>query len=199
MIPNYRVNFGGEGIDYTDNFKDCRKYFPVLEKLYAEMDGSLITAWHFFEPYVEFTWIDDDPEMMEIDEVVGPMSLQRVIDILDDHKIKPTLIHRPKDGVVVDWYCKNPEEQEFGYKTYAASAKMAMLFWKYREAIEKGCGERNQFMRRPHVLANQIGMNYHEEAKALEQRGLLAGLFWDMGDHAKAVVAYEKMTGEKYL
>jgi hypothetical protein len=199
MINNYRVNFGGQDIDYKDNFKDCRKYFPVLKKLYAEMDESLITAWHFFEPYVEFTWIDDDPDMMEIDDVVGPMSLQRVLDILGDHKIKPTLIHRPENGVVVDWYCKSPEEQEFGYKTYAASAKMAMLFWKYESAIAEGCGEKNQYMRRSHVLANQIGMNYNEERLALAQRGTIAGLFWDIGDHAKAVEAYEKMFEEKYL
>ena len=101
--------------------------------------------------------------------------------------------------MIVDWYNKNPEEQEFGYKTYALSAKMAMLFWEYEEAIAKGCGEKNQYMRRPHVLANQIGMNYDEEAVALKQRATLAGLFWELGDHAKAVEQYERLTGEKYL
>jgi len=199
MINNYRVNFGGDEIDYKDNFRDCRKYFRVLEDLYTEMDESLLTAWHFFEPYVEFTWIDDDPDREEDDGIVGPRSLHDVLKILDEYNIKPTLIHRPEDGVVVDWYCKNPEEQVFGYKTYAASAKMAMLFWKYRKAIEQGCGEKNQYMRRPHVLANQLGMNYLEEYRALGLRSELARLFWEEGDHAKAVAKYEEVFGEKYL
>jgi hypothetical protein len=42
-------------------------------------------------------------------------------------------------------------------------------------------------------------MNYNEERLALAQRGTIAGLFWDIGDHAKAVEAYEKMFEEKYL
>ena len=200
MINNYRVNFGGEDIDYKSDFKSCRQYFPVLKRLYQAMDGDLITAWHFFEPYVEFTWVDDDPDMMEIDGQVGPMSLQNVLDILDEFGIKPTSIHRPEDGVVVDWYCKSPEEQVFGYESYALSAKMAMLFFEHEAAIAAGCGEKNQYMRRPHVLANQIGMNYKEEARALELRSILAGLFWSEGDHSKAVATYEAMFGgEKYL
>ena len=62
-----------------------------------------------------------------------------------------------------------------------------------------GPGERWGFMRRPHVLANQIGMNYNEEAIALKQRAVLAGLFWELGDHAEAVKCYEDQCGEKYL
>ena len=189
MISNYRVNFGGDEIDYKDNFKDCRQYFPILQKLYTLMNMyDVEDSWHFFEPYVEFTWVCDQRLVMEA-----------VLTLLRKEGIEPTLIHVPEDGVIVDWYNKNPEEQEFGYKTYALSAKMAMLFWEYEEAIAKGCGEKNQYMRRPHVLANQIGMNYDEEAVALKQRATLAGLFWELGDHAKAVEQYERLTGEKYL
>ncbi|MHA2063145.1 MAG: hypothetical protein ACXABY_02070 [Candidatus Thorarchaeota archaeon] len=188
MINNYRVNFGGSEIDYQDNFKDCRQYFSILKRLYALMDAwDVEHSWHFFEPYVEFTWISDRIAVLE-----------DVLELLKDEGITPTLVHRPEDGVVVDWYCKNPEEQEFGYKTYAMSAKMAMLFWQHREAIEKGLGERNQFMRRPHILANQIGMNYDEEGKALAQRARLCELFWEHG-HEEAVRRYEEEFGEKYL
>lgn len=206
MINNYRVNFGGSEIDYKDNFKDCRKYFPVLKRLYALMaDYDIEHSWHFFEPYVEFTWVV--PQSMQ-DEIIPLRSrkpitraedaLETVLWLLEQEGIEPTLIHRPEDGTVVDWYCKNPTEQEFGYKTYAASAKMAMLFWEYREVITKGCGERNQFMRRPHILANQIGMNYDEEGKALAQRARLCELFWEHG-HEEAVRRYEEEFGEKYL
>ncbi len=100
--------------------------------------------------------------------------------------------------MIVDWYCKNPKEQEFGYKTYAASAKLAMLFWRYSQDIQDGCGERNQFMRRTHVLANQLAMNYDEESKALAQRARLAELFWEYG-HEEAVRRYEEEFKEKYL
>ena len=195
MVPNYRVNFGGDKIDYRDSFKDCRQYFPILERLYGLMTMMHVSdCWHFFEPYVEFTWVVNETHEGHEEDI-----LRYVLDILKSENIEPTLVHRPEDGVVVDWYCKNPDEQEFGYKTYAMSAQMAMLFWKYREAIEKGCGERNQFMRRSHVLANQIGMNYNEESSALTQRAALANLFWTLGDHAKAVEIYETEFGEKYL
>ena len=207
MINNYRVNFGGEDIDYKDNFKDCRQYFPVLKKLYEVLrDYRIEDAWHFFEPFVELTWVV--PQSM-IDEVIPLKSrepitraedaLEAVLYILKQEGIEPTLIHRPEDGVIVDWYNKNPEEQIFGYQTYAISAKMAMLFWEYREAIENGCGEKNQFMRRPHVLANQIGMNYEEESVALFQRSTLARMFWETGDQAEGVKQYEEKFGEKYL
>ena len=190
MISNYRVCFGGEDIDYKSDFKSCRQYFPVLKKLYDLMyKYDVEHSWHFFEPYVEFTWVCDRSHPME-----AVLALLR-----EEEGIEPTLIHVPEDGVIVDWYCKSPEEQEFGYKTYAASAKMAMLFWEYEESIAEGCGERNQFMRRPHVLANQIGMNYDEERHALAQRAALAGMFWDIGDHGKAVASYEDKFGEKYL
>lgn len=197
MVNNYRVNFGGDKIVYRDNFADCKQYFPVLEKLYELMaDYEIDDCWHFFEPYVEFTWVVDHDAPG--DTAVGEEILSEVLQLLASEGIEPTLVHRPKDGVVVDWYCKNPQEQEFGYKTYAISAKMAMLFWEYREAIEKGCGEKNQFMRRPHVLANQIGMNYDEEAKALAQRARLCELFWEHG-HEEAVRRYEEEYKEKYL
>ena len=196
MIFNYRVNFGGKEIDYHNNFQECKKYFPILKELYDLMLKMHVDyCWHFFEPYVEFTWVVDSRHTHYTEDI-----LSFVLDILKNHDIEPTLVHRPEDGVVVDWYCKNPEEQEFGYRTYALSAKVAMLFWEYRNAIERGCGERNQFMRRPHVLANQIGMNYDDEGEALGMRSVLAGLFWEIGDHDKAVKMYEQMfPGEKYL
>ena len=193
MIQNYRVNFGGENIDYKDNFSQCREYFPLLEKLYdALAQHGVQYAWHFFEPYVELTWVDD---------TLGfgpPTSLDSVLDILKKAGITPTLVHRPADGVIVDWYCKSPEEQKFGLESYALSAKMAMLFWKYKDSIAKGCGEENQYMRRTHVLANQIAMNYAEESKLLAMRAHLAILFWKNG-HEAAVAEYEKTFGVKYL
>lgn len=193
MVNNYRVTFGGSEIDYRSNFKDCRKYFPILEKLYDLMGFEDIEdAWHFFEPYVEFTWVYHG------DAECGEEILEAVLELLRSENIEPSLIHRPQDGVIVDWYCKSPEEQQFGYKTYALSAKMAMLFWEYEESISKGCGEQNQFMRRPHVLANQIGMNYADEASALYLRSKLAGLFWRFG-HEEAVKQYEEMYGQRYL
>ena len=197
MINNYRVNFGGDTIDYRDNFGDCKQYFPILEKFYDLMASYEIDdAWHFFEPYVELTWVCeyDTPG----DTVVGEEVLNAVLQLLADEGIEPTLVHRPKDGVVVDWYCKSPEEQEFGYKTYALSAKTAMLFWKYRDSIAKGCGEKGQYMRRPHALANQLALNYELEAEYLGQRAVLCQLFWTLG-HEEAVRVYEKLFEEKYL
>ena len=66
MISNYRVNFGGDEIDYKNNFKDCRQYFPILQKLYTLMNMyDVEDSWHFFEPYVEFTWVCDQRLVME--------------------------------------------------------------------------------------------------------------------------------------
>jgi hypothetical protein len=193
VIQNYRINFGGENIDYKDNFSQCKQYFPILERLYKIMANDRVEyAWHFFEPYVEFTWVDDKSE--EYNENI----IQDIVDILAENNLKPSLIHRPKDGVIIDWYCKSPEEQRFGMESYALSAKMAMLFWKYQDSIAKGCGEENQYMRRTHVLANQLAINYAEESKLLAMRSHLAILFWKNG-HAEAVAEYEKTFGVKYL
>lgn len=186
-MDNYRVNFGGEGIDYKNNFSECKDYFPILSELYELMASRGVAyCWHFFEPYVEFTWVS-------VDNV-----LDEVLTILSRKGITPTLIHKPSDGIIVDWYCKSDEEREFGYKTYALSAKMALLFWKFRAAIASGCGEKNHYMRRTHVLANQLAMNYQVESATLAQRSALAHLFWLHG-HDKAVEIYEGMYREKYL
>lgn len=205
-LNNYRVTFGGQEIDYKDDFVSCKQYLPVLKKLYDLLeDYAIEDCWHFFEPYVEFTWVV--PQSM-MDTVLplrsrDPITLaedlmETVLLMLKQEGIEPITIHRPTDGQVAGWFHKSPEELEFEYKTYAASARMAMLFYEYQKTIDEGCGERNQFMRRPHVLANQLAMNYDEEGKALNQRGRLCELFWEHG-HEEAVRRYEEEFKEKYL
>lgn len=193
-MNNYRVNFGGSEIDYKANFKETEKYYPILEKIYTHLldNNHVDYAWHFFEPYTEVTWVSP-----YISEGMNSTLVNGVVDILSAHNITPSLIHYPKDGNVVDWYCKSDEEREFGYKSYTISAKMAMLFWKYKDTIASGCGKENQFVRRAHVLANQLGFNYEDEARLLAKRADLCDMFYKHG-HEEAVKMYEEKYNEKY-
>jgi hypothetical protein len=101
------------------------------------------------------------------------------------------------EGGIVDWYCKSDTEREFGAKTYARSAEMAELFYLYKYTVQDGKGWEGQFMRRLHVLANQLGYNYREEGILLIKRGVLALLFWFLGHH-KAVWVYTKILRQEY-
>lgn len=192
-MNNYRINFGGSEIDYKNNFEKVEVYFPILVDilLYLEVEG-IEDKWHFFEPYVELTWISPFEDREKNNFIVN-----KVLEILLKHHIVPTLIHLPENGNVTDWYGHSVLEREFGYKSYSLSTKMFLLFWIYREHINNGCGKRNQYVRRAHVLANQLGFNYQEESNLLAKRADLCNLFFNY-DHKTAVKMYEEKYKEKY-
>jgi hypothetical protein len=200
---NYRVIFGGKGIDYRSNFKDCRLYYPVIQEIFdtAECKShfNISYIWFFFEPYVEITWIDDSRPLPWCSSAGGDIFLGDVKHILKKHGIDDYKVLLPSDGVFFNWFGLSDEEKEINCKMYAQMSQLALLFFKYQDILNSGLGDEKHYMRMCHVLANQLGMNYDDEFRALIRRAILANLFWSIGDHQAAVDAYEKITNTKYL
>jgi len=190
-MQNYRVIFGGSEIDYFSNFADCRKYYPFIRLIRKTLEEHGIDrSWWFFEPYVEITWLCDQPDIAE-------KAMQAVCDLLE----KAGLEYKkfiPADGIFGDWHGLTPEEREFGAGRYAELAKTSAFYYENMDTIDAGMGLEKHFGRATHVLANQLGLNYEQEGIALLKRGFLGILFWHLG-HEKAVATYEKLFKEKYL
>lgn len=187
---NYRVVFGGEDIDYKSNFKDCVKYIGVIRKIFIVLDLCDVKhKWYFFEPYVEITWIDDNDKFALIKK--------NILELLERENISDAKFSTPDNGAICDWYCDSDLEREFGYQTYSESSKLALLFFRYAEVIKRGKGLENQYVRRCHVLACQLAINYKQEGIYLIKRGILCLLFWFLGHH-KAVWIYRNILRCKY-
>jgi len=90
----------------------------------------------------------------------------------------PVATSRPDDGVFCGWYHNSGEELSFETESYEYSANLARIFYERMDTIEKGKGLDNHYARHCHVLANQLGFNYKDEARILFKRALLAWLFW---------------------
>ena len=186
MLSNYRVTFGGENIDYKSNFAECRQQMSNIQKIILKLkEYDVENVWWFFEPYVEITWLSPNGEPLRAIKI-----------LLEELGIKYT-ISTPENGQIADWYCNSENEREFGAKSYAKSAELAMLFYEWDDSIEMGKGLENHYLRRCHVLANQLALNYKQEGTLLIKRGVLCLLFWFLG-HRKAVWIYTKILRQKY-
>lgn len=189
MLYNYRITFGGEDIDYKNNFSECRKKYKIICGIITRLKELGVTdVWWFFEPYVEITWLlKNDDEGKSLSDVVQMLEYRNI----------PYKFSTPANGQICDWYCNSDAEREFGAKAYARSAELASLFYTYKDCIESGKGLEQQYVRRCHVLANQLTLNYKQEGFLLIKRGILCLLFWFLGHH-KAVWIYTKILRQKY-
>ena len=187
-MNSYRVTFGGEDIDYKSNFQDCLKHIPTIRDVFSVLrQHGVKQYWHFFEPYVEITWISPDWE---------DTSLDAVADFLRKEGIKFTILH-DKGLTFPDWYCCSQEEKMFGCFRYAMCSKQSMFFHANKKQIDSGKGLENHYVRSCHVLASQLALNYKKEGTLLIKRGILCLLFWFLG-HKKAVWIYTKIMRQKY-
>lgn len=187
-LKNYRVLIDENGkynINYRSSFENCRKYHPLIQEIIKlANEWNIECLWWFFEPHLEITWMSENNNFEQV---------------LDNWLMKNGINHQVirKNKFYADWYGKNDGELKFGYNTYCESAKIANLFYIHQEDIERGTGIENQYMRRCHVLANQLGFNYKKEGWLLFKRAVLCWLFWFLG-HKKAVWVYTKILRQKY-
>lgn len=187
-LKNYRIIIDENekySVDYKDSFESCRKYYSLLQEIIQlANEWNIDTLWWFFEPYLEITWMAENN------------NFESILDTwLLNNNINHRVVH--KLGFYADWYGNNEDELRFGYNTYCLSAKIANLFYKHEKNIKKGKGIENQYVRRCHVLANQLGFNYKKEGILLFKRAILCWLFWFVG-HKKAVWIYTRILRQKY-
>lgn len=152
------------------NFRDLpAKLWPELDLIYKKADQLGIKyIWHFYEPYVELTWLSDDEKASE-DLIVY---IWEVVGHYGDLNVR-----RPKDGVFADWYCTSEREREFGAKRHALCAQWVRLYNEYKDCVDAGKGLESQFARTIHTLANPLGLNYTDEGYVCWRRAVSSFLF----------------------
>ncbi len=180
-MNNYRIEYGksvecsywnkskGLQAESVPNFRDLpKKFWPDLSSIYAKAaELGIKYIWHFYEPYVELTWLSDDVEASE-------KLIEYVKSIIDYDDIN---VRRPADGVFADWYCTSEREREFGAKRHALCAEWVKLYNEYKDAVDNGKGLEFQVARTIHTLANPLGLNYQDEGRFCFRRGVAAFLY----------------------
>jgi hypothetical protein len=193
LMNTRRVTFGGCGINYKSNFEDCLQHVPSIREVRKVLGSfGIRNWWYLFEPYVEITWLQENT-----DESFDEMVKREIGNALEERSVYDYKFHAGDGMALAEWYCCSEEEREFGINTYSRSAGIALMFDEYQSAISAGKGLENQYVRRCHVLANQLGMNYKREGVALLKRGALCLLLWWLG-HKKAVWFYQKILRQRY-
>ena len=166
---NYWAKDGVEGL----TFKQTHTYnWPTLKKIYDyAKELGIQYIWHFYEPYVELTWMCSPAENRKLQSFIKKVTaLQKV----DDLKFESGF---PKEGFKPDWFCNNEGEMWYGAARHALSAKMVGVIEQYRPWIDQGMGIEEQISRNIHTICNPMGLNYKDEYKICFSRGLVCFLY----------------------
>jgi len=186
---NYRINFIlTEHAEKKDSLeKYLPRYFEILQIIYQYREPEDL-LWHHFEPHVELTMFSD----ANLFEIISGK--------LDDFRDEISILSaETNDHFFADWYHNSPEEALFGMLSMDMTARLAMLFYAYRESISIGKTVDKMFMRRVHVLANQLGLDYSKEARLLSDRALIASILGTEGVTMDSMKEqFRKITGRTY-
>ncbi len=167
---NYWETLSGEGV----TFKEVHKFnWPILREIYSQALAIGVTyIWHFYEPFVEMTWITNPANNKKMQKIIKTVCKKAKI---TDCKFESGY---PQVGFKPDWFCNNEAEMKFGAGRHALSAQMVSLIETYRPAIEAGLGIEEQISRNIHTICNPMGLNYRDEGKICFSRGLMCWLYW---------------------
>lgn len=166
-------------------------FTPFLSQViypFAET-SSVDEIWHFFEPYLELTWVDGK-ESGERFRSFLVENAKRYGVVVDD------LIFDEK-GELADWFCASDSERQFGADVHNLCGKFWQAYQRRKDSVDHGKGLHSQVGRTIHRLCNPLGINYKEEAKLCFSRGLICALFCMFG-FKKAVWIYTKIFRQKY-
>lgn len=203
----YRINFNGNlEIDYKSNFEDCRQTFFLIKELRSYLKSKnrqfsitplalgkvpLTMSWWHYEPYTEFTYALHKEVPQEDVNEINHILIKAIAKRFPDEDISIQEIEGP------GWYHDSEEEHMFELMTMVKGCDLAEEFYNFEEAINAGKGLEKQYVRKCHLLANQLGINYKLEGKYLFWRSILCFMFYFLG-HKKAVWIYTKIFRQKY-
>lgn len=170
------------------NFNDVHKKYYHLVKEIKDLAKSfgIKDFWHFYEPYIEITWISDEEQARKLYIAIET--------ILTRENIKDAV---KEQGMGADWFCCNAREREFGAKRHTLSSDFVDLVQEYEKDIKIGKGVHAQVGRLIHTVCNPLGINYSDEAKICFRRGLICVLFRYFSFN-KAVWIYKNIFRQKY-
>lgn len=167
---NYWETFSGEGITFKEVHAEN---WPILKEIYDKVKEMGINyIWHFYEPYVEMTWITDHVTNKTVKKIIRTVCKKHKIDDCEFEN------GYPGNGFKPDWFCNNNGEMIFGASRHALSAQMVYLIESFRPSIESGMGIEEQISRNIHTICNPMGLNYRDEGKICFSRGLMCWLYW---------------------
>lgn len=168
------------------------RHWPVIKTCLGIVRQSGIQhVWFFHEPFIEITWLSDDPLASERAWVALEAYLTSM-GVTDFHR------HPPANGNFGEWFCRNEREREFGAKRYALASQWVELYREYQDAVDTGMGVKAQVGRTVHGICNPLGLNYWDEAKICFSRGLICVLFRFL-PFAKAVWIYKHIFRQTYV
>lgn len=201
-MNNYRIEFlfpqtfvsarhDLQAESYNNFSKLAEKYYPIVKHIKElASDFNIYCMWHFYEPHVEITWLNNDEYINNKLFDVIEKYLQSIG--IDDYRRK-----YPKDGDFADWFCKSNAEREFGAKRHALCSEFVDLYNEYKIVVDEGKGLRKQVERTIHTLCNPLGIDYKTEAKLCFSRGLICLLFCYLS-FDNAVWVYRKIFRQEY-
>lgn len=204
-LPNYRITFYHDRqCDYwgknrrklqAESYPTFRQWadehYPIIKGCLgrARLHG-VPDVWWFHEPFIEITWLCDDPARAE--HLFAHLEAYLAAEGVTDARR-----HYPSNGQFADWFCRNEEERLFGAKRHALSARWVELYREHQGPVDAGMGVRAQVGRTIHTICNPLGLNYTEEAKVCFARGALCVLFRFLPFN-KAVWIYKHILRQTY-
>lgn len=183
----HRITF----LHHIKNLGEAHKKNFIVSRIKAlACDYGIENIWHFYEPYIEITWLNDNVKQNQ-------QFINALWGVLESENIKDGTITLNAPDQWADWFCKNEHERYFGALIHSHCSKMATLFDVYSYHIRNGKGKKEQVKRTIHRLCNPLGLNYMEEAGICFSRGLICLLFCFFS-FKKAVWIYTKIFRQKY-
>ncbi len=175
-LKNYRANFYFAMNQVCDYFhknpeehgsfqKVHYQCWPIVKDIkdYARKIG-IKYIWHFYEPYVELTWLSDNKSQSEKLFTF----IEKYLKKLNINDLERKYPDGTWDG---DWFCTG-QEKMFGNKVHSLCSDFVNLSEDYFAEIKKGRGIEKQVSRTIHRLCNPLGINYKQEAKLCLARGV---------------------------
>lgn len=114
--------------------------------------------WHFYEPYIEITWMSDKTSAEKLFKY-AKREFKKI-------NVKDAMFQVGlKDYGGPDWYGNSGDELLFGAKRHAASSDLIEYLYEHRDSISKGKGIEAQIQRTIHTICNPHGINFEGESR----------------------------------
>lgn len=127
--------------------------------------------WHFYEPYIEITWMGDRESANKLFS-----RAEKICKNLGIKDFKKEIGEKDYGGP--DWFCKGDPECTFGAKAHSACSDLIEAFEENSDFIEKsGYGIEAQVQRTIHRLCNPFGINYWDESKICFRQAVICALW----------------------
>lgn len=159
---NYRVEFLfslDNSIDYYKDFKEVRRHIRLINSIIEKVKkyGNSV-VYYTFQPHAEITW-----QAAEGDNQAN--LLKQIKRFLKKNDIDDCKVTTPKIAHIGEWYAKSDAESRWGEGKYAKMSELALHILNNIDLVEGGNGVENHIWRAMHILYNDLGLTFKDEAR----------------------------------